>query len=67
MRAEIVRRPDEWTVYRAPPAPIDIPTPVLENVSRTPGASFIDLRIRKPIAREASWVVPRLAAARSEE
>ena len=52
----VVRRPDECAETRAPFPPTDAPTPLLDTFRRTPGAIFIDLRIRKPI--EASLVDP---------
>jgi hypothetical protein len=36
----VVVRPDEWTEYRAPLTPAEIPSPVLVTLSRTPGAIF---------------------------
>jgi hypothetical protein len=38
MPIDVVRRPDVWTLYRAPRPPTDAPKPVFEMLIRTPGA-----------------------------
>lgn len=61
----MVLRPEECTDLRTPFPPTDAPTPLFETLSRTPGATLIDFRIRNPIAttppvdsakRQAKWV-----------
>lgn len=43
-----VTLPEEWADTRAPRVPADIPTPPLETLMRTPGATLNDLLIRNP-------------------
>jgi hypothetical protein len=60
VRAETVFRPLECAEYRTPPPPTEAPTPRLDTFNRTPGASFIDLRMRNPVAA-SSDLTPREA------
>src|SRR5262245_33405636 len=50
MPTEAVRRPEEWTEYRAPRVPALTPTPVFPMFRRTPPPRLTLLRKRRAIA-----------------
>jgi hypothetical protein len=64
--SEAVRRPEEWTEYRAPGPPAEMPNPLFETLSLTPGTSLIDFRIRNPIPIYLfSQAIPSLSRSRA--